>query len=82
MSRIAEAFGQWDFEIKYKKGSEMPADFLSRNVVAPIDLSDSELQKQQDDNKMCKAIKDVVQGKQIQPDMKKHSDNIKNIAKK
>jgi transposase InsO family protein len=82
LSRIGEAFGQWDFEIKYKKGSEMPADFLSRNVVEAIDLSDSELQKEQEENKMCKAIKDVVQGKPIQPDMKKHSANIENIAKK
>ena len=38
LSRIREALGQWDFEIKYKKGSEMPADFLSRNVVEAIDL--------------------------------------------
>ena len=45
MSRIGGAFGLWDFETKYKKGSEMSADFLSRNVVETIDLSDSELQK-------------------------------------
>jgi hypothetical protein len=25
-SRIQESFMQWDFEIKYKKGCEMPAD--------------------------------------------------------
>ena len=82
LSRIGEAFGQWDFEIKYKKGSEMPADFLSRNVVEAIDLSDSELQKEQEANKMCKAIKNVVQGKPIQPEMTKHSANIENMAKK
>ena len=31
---------------------------------------------------MCKAIKNVVQGKQIQPEMKKHSANIQNMVKK
>jgi putative transposase len=33
LSRIQEVFMQWDFEIKYKKGTEMPADYLRRNVV-------------------------------------------------
>jgi len=30
--RIQEAMMEYDFEIHYKKGEEMPADFLSRNV--------------------------------------------------
>ena len=38
LSRIAEAFGQWDFEIKYKKGSEMPADFLSESGQGRMEL--------------------------------------------
>ena len=82
LSRIGEAFGQWDFEIKYKKGSEMPADFLSRNVVEAIDLSDSELQKEQEADILCKAIKNVIQGKPVEAVMKKHLANIENMAKK
>jgi hypothetical protein len=33
LSRIQELFVQWDLEIKHKKGREMPAEYLSRNVV-------------------------------------------------
>lgn len=32
--RIQEAMMEYDFEIFYKKGEEMPADFLSRNINA------------------------------------------------
>ena len=32
--RIQEAMLHFDFEIHYKKGTEMPADYLSRNVLA------------------------------------------------
>ncbi len=34
--RIQEAMMEYDFEIFYKKGDEMPADFLSRNVCSLI----------------------------------------------
>ena len=34
---------EWDFTIQYKKGSEMPADYLSRNVVEAIEISDEDL---------------------------------------
>ena len=33
LNRLQEAMLTFDFEIVYKKGSEMPADFLSRNLV-------------------------------------------------
>ena len=33
LNRLQEAMLTFDFEIMYKKGSEMPADFLSRNMV-------------------------------------------------
>jgi len=32
LHRIQEAILEYDFEIHYKKGSEMPADYLSRNI--------------------------------------------------
>jgi hypothetical protein len=33
---LQEAMNTFDFEIIYKKGSEMPDDFLSRNVIDSI----------------------------------------------
>jgi hypothetical protein len=43
LSRSQEVFMQWDFEIKYKKGSEMPADYLSKNVAESLDISNKDL---------------------------------------
>jgi hypothetical protein len=36
LSRLQEEYTRWNFNIVYKKGSEMPADYLSRNVVESI----------------------------------------------
>jgi hypothetical protein len=33
MNRLQLAMMEFDFEIRYKKGSETPADFLSRSFV-------------------------------------------------
>ena len=48
LNRIKEAFMEWDFTIQYKKGSEMPAEFLSQNVVESIEISDEDLATLQD----------------------------------
>ncbi len=34
--RLQEAMNTFDFDIIYKKGSEMPADYLSRNLISAI----------------------------------------------
>jgi hypothetical protein len=39
LSRLQEAYTRWNFNIVYKKGSEMPADELNRNVVEAIKIS-------------------------------------------
>ena len=67
---------------KVQKESEMPAVFLSRNVVEAIDLSDLELQKEQEANLMCKAIKNIIQGKLVEANMKTNIANIEKMAKK
>ncbi len=36
LNRLQEAMNTFDFEIIYKKGSEMPADYLSRNLIRAI----------------------------------------------
>ena len=38
LTQIQEAMLNFDFEIMYQKGSEMPADFLSRNVVDMVNF--------------------------------------------
>jgi hypothetical protein len=60
LSRIQEAFMQWDFEIKYEEGIEMPADYLSRNVVEAIDMSNEDLAEMQDQDKFCKSLKHLL----------------------
>ena len=42
-NQIKEAFMEWDFSVQYKKGSEMLADFFSRNLVEQIEISDESL---------------------------------------
>lgn len=44
--RIQEAMLNYDFEIHYRKGDDMPADYLSRNVLAITDDIDNICQQQ------------------------------------
>ena len=64
-NRLQEAMNQFDFQIVYKKGEEMPADYLSRNVVASI-ASDSEVASQeQSKDPIIRALKDYLINKQL-----------------
>ena len=54
---LQEAMGRYDFEIRYKKGSEMPADYLSRNVVEAISWETHDLQTAQENDNLLKALK-------------------------
>ena len=65
LNRLQEAMNQFDFEILYKKGSEMPADFLSRNVVNSISLSNEKLIEQQDLDPFIKLIKAFLLNRQL-----------------
>ena len=47
LNRLQEIMNTYDFEIIYKKGSEMPADFLSRNVISSISLENQDLANHQ-----------------------------------
>jgi hypothetical protein len=60
LSRIQEAFMQWDFKIKCKKGTELPADYLSRNVVEANDLSNEDLAEMQDQDKFRESLKHLL----------------------
>ncbi len=50
----------FDFDIVYRKGSEMPADYLSRNLVAAISWDPAELQNAQNADPLIKALKNFL----------------------
>ena len=64
-NRLQELMNEFDFEICYKKGSEMPADFLSRNAVDAIDFDMPSLAKFQDDDVILKQLKNYLLQKQL-----------------
>ena len=43
LNRLQEAMNIYDFKIVYKKGDEMPADFLSRNTIESISWKNEDL---------------------------------------
>ena len=63
LNRMQEAFSEFDFKIVYKKGSEMPADFLSRNVVELLDYEHSEWVEKQNSEEWIKQVKDFMLNK-------------------
>ena len=60
LNRLQEAMNTYDFEIVYKKGSEMPADFLSRNVVTSINWDHPTLAQQQDEDETTFTLKQFL----------------------
>ncbi|MBM3917836.1 MAG: DDE-type integrase/transposase/recombinase, partial [Sphingomonadales bacterium] len=62
--RIQEAMMDFDFEIHYKKGEEMPADYLSRNIASLTDnLSHDKISRlQNEDPHLSKLIKYLQTG--------------------
>jgi hypothetical protein len=43
LNRLQEFMNSFDFDIIYKKGSKMPADYLSHNLVIAISWDKKEL---------------------------------------
>jgi hypothetical protein len=62
----------FDFEIAYKKGSEMPADYLSRNHVDAITLDDLTIRKEQDQDPDFQALRNYLLHGAQHPDPSKH----------
>ncbi len=60
----------FDFEIIYKKGSEMPADCLSRNLVSAISWDSDELLQAQTADPLIKALKNFLLNKELLHDPK------------
>jgi hypothetical protein len=70
LDRLQEAMNTFDFEIVYKKGSEMPADFLSRNVIDSISWNNEEIQQEQQKDPLIKAIKNYLLNRELPADTK------------
>jgi hypothetical protein len=60
----------YDFDIVYKKGSEMSADYLSRNLVAAISWDTANLQQAQNADPLLKAFKNFLLNKELPHDPK------------
>ncbi len=56
LNRLQEVMNSYDFEIIYKKGSEMPADYLSRNIVSAILWDSSTLAQAQNADPLLKKL--------------------------
>ena len=55
----------FDFEIRYKKGSEMPTDFLSRSFqqTCAISILDKDWVALQEKDTQCKLVKEALDNK-------------------
>jgi len=79
LNRLQEMMNSYDFTIQYKKGSEMPADFLSRNVVDSIKWDDMNLAQEQDKDELIRGIKEFLLNRKT-PDNSKIWSAIKGLA--
>ncbi|MFM7188328.1 MAG: RNase H-like domain-containing protein, partial [Armatimonadota bacterium] len=57
LNRLQEAMNTFNFDILYRKGSEMPADFLSRNLVSSISWNNDEIKRAQEQDEWIRAVK-------------------------
>ena len=63
--RLQEAMNQFNFKVAYQKGEEMPADFLSRNVVASVMSDSPSMAAEQLKDPVIKSLKDFLINRRI-----------------
>jgi len=80
LNRLQEKMNSFDFVIQYKKGTEMPADFLSRNVLNEIDVFSPDLPLLQARDEFASSVIQFLQHNQLPADKKKAA-YVANIAK-
>ncbi len=68
LNRLQESVNT--FDIMYKKGSEMPADYLSRNLISAISWESSQLQQAQAADPLLKALKQFLLNNELPADPK------------
>ena len=79
LNRLKQKMNEYDFIIQYKKGSEMPADFLSRNVLEEIQIFTPELPALQNSDEFARALIVFLQHKQL-PANKQQASYIQRVA--
>ena len=67
LNRLQQAMTEFDFVIQYKKGEEMPADFLSRNVCEAVDVFTPDLPQLQNNDPLVQALRKFTKEK-VLPD--------------
>jgi len=65
LNRLTHKMNEYDFIIQYKKGAEMPADFLSRNVLEEIQIFTPDLPLLQQRDEFAAAVVKFLQVKQL-----------------
>ena len=60
LNRLQQAMLEFNFDIQYKKGEEMPADFLSRNVCESINVFTPDLPRLQIEDPVIKILRDFA----------------------
>ena len=79
LNRLQEKMNQFSFQIIYKKGSEMPADYLSRNALDVIKLDNNNINNLQNQDILIVAIKDFLFNRLL-PEDDKLSKLVKHFA--
>jgi hypothetical protein len=70
LNRFQESMNTFDFEIIYKKGRKMPADYLSHNLVNTISWNSDKLLQAQAADRLIKALKSFLLKKVLPHDTK------------
>jgi hypothetical protein len=76
LNRLQEIMNTYDFDIVYKKGSEMPVDYLSQSLVTAISWDALALQQAQNAEPLLKALKNFLLNKELP-----HDDKCQSLVK-
>ena len=79
LNRLQEAMLEYDFKIVYKNGAEMPADFLSRNVLASVDVFNDDLPRLQQEDDFIKTISNYIKTQELPLDKAK-ATHVRKVA--
>ena len=61
LSRLEHAMTEYDFIIQYHKGADMPSDYLSRNVLASIDVFSEDIPMLQHNDEFARSVFQFLQ---------------------
>jgi hypothetical protein len=65
LNRLQEMMSHYSFDIMYKPGNEMPADFLSRHAVDTIGLQNSDLIEKQENYSFISRLKNFLLNREL-----------------